>query len=310
MRKPLEKGSATDNNRVRITDGSAEVEVAPAQGGCITAFRWQTDDGPIDWLRPAPAGGDFPATAAACFPLVPYSNRIRDGHFVFQGRDYQLAENFQPSPHSIHGHGWQAPWRVAAAEARNLTLVYDHRASDWPAPYLAEQRFELVGGALRIDLAVTNKGARAMPAGLGLHPYFPRTPACRLTAAVGQMWAIDDEVMPTQLVAPAPGANPADGLQPAQCVLDNCFTEFSGRAVIDWPERRASLALEADPALVFLVVFTPPQTDFFCVEPVSNVTDAVNLTAEDCVATGLRVLEPGERFVVTTRFTPRLEGAS
>ena len=310
MRKALETSSAKDDGRIKLAQGHAEVEIAPAQGGCITAFRWLTDDGPIDWLRPAPAGSDFPATAAACFPLVPYSNRIRDGRFGFQGRDYQLAENFPPSRHSIHGHGWQAPWQVASVDAQSLSLVYDHQATDWPAPYLAEQHFELVDGALRVDLAITNKGARAMPAGLGLHPYFPRTPACRLTAAVGQMWATDDEVMPTQLVAPAAGANPAGGLQPEKTDLDNCFTEFSGRAVIDWPERRAALALEADPALAFLVVFTPPQADFFCVEPVSNVTDAVNLTADDRPATGLRVLEPGERFLVTTRFLPRLEGAS
>jgi aldose 1-epimerase len=123
------------------------------------------------------------------------------------------------------------------------------------------------------------------------------------------MWAVDAEVMPTQLIAPKPAADPTAGLQPASAVLDNCFTEFSGRAVIDWPERGASLTLEADAALPFLVVFTPPQADFFCVEPVSHSTDAVNL-APQRPDTGLRVLEAGQSFSAAVRFTPRLTGAS
>jgi aldose 1-epimerase len=73
--------------RVTIGDGLATAEVAPAEGGCLTAFRWHTGDGVIDWLRPAPAGSGFAPNDSACFPLVPYSNRIRGGRFTFQGND-------------------------------------------------------------------------------------------------------------------------------------------------------------------------------------------------------------------------------
>src|SRR3546814_13149788 len=118
-----------------------------------------------------------------------------------------------------------------------------------------------------------------MPAGLGLHPYFPRTPGCRLTTPVSQMWATDAEVMPTALVTPAAGADPNGGLQPDRIALDNCFTGFSGRAVIAWPERGAELTLEADPALAFLAVSTPPGAAFFFPEPVSHRPDPVNLAA-------------------------------
>ena len=41
-----------------------------------------------------------------------------------------------------------------------------------------------------------------MPAGLGWHPYFPRTPRTTLTADVHAMWQTDDEVMPTAVAAP------------------------------------------------------------------------------------------------------------
>ena len=299
-----------DSSRVRLTDGRAEAEVAPAEGGCLTAFRWRGDGGTIDWLRPAPAAGTFAPNASACFPLVPYSNRIRDGRFRFAGREHRLAPNFGASPHSIHGHGWQRPWEVSAHNEGSLTLAYRHDGRDWPQPYRAEQRFALADGALAITLAVTNEGDGPMPAGLGLHPYFPRTPGCRLTAPVARMWATDAEVMPTELVAPAAGADPNAGLRPAAVALDNCFIGFAGRAVVDWPERAASLALEADPALAFLVVYTPPGADFFCAEPVSHSTDAVNLAAAGRGDTGFRTLAPGESFAATVRFLPRREAAA
>lgn len=291
-----------DNGRLTLADGRAEVELS-LSGGCIMAYRWRSSDGTIDWLRPAPDTAMPPPTETACFPLVPYSNRIRDARFSFEGRDYSLARNFGESPHSIHGHGWQARWQLVEQDSGSLTLAYDHDAGDWPAAYHAEQRFILNDGALSVVLSLANRGPRAMPAGLGLHPYFPRTPQCTLSAAVEGMWKTDAEVMPTELIK----ADLSHGLQTAETALDNCFTGFAGKAVIDWPERHASLILEADPALAFLVVFTPPGADFFCVEPVSHSTDAVNLVAgrDD---TGLKVLQPGETFTASLTLTPRRDG--
>ncbi len=288
---------------VTISDGLAELEVTP-QGGCILAFRWLSAGATVDWLRPTSPEAAPAPTDTACFPLVPYSNRIRDARFSFEGRDYRLARNFGDSPHSIHGHGWKVPWQTTGRSESSLALAYTHDEADWPSAYRAEQHFALRDGALSVEISVANTGARAMPAGLGLHPYFPRSPQCRLSAALEGMWKTDAEVMPTELIK----ADLSGGLQPEAAALDNCFTGFTGEAVIDWPERHASLTLQADGDLTFLVVFTPPGEDFFCVEPVSHSTDAVNLAArrDD---TGLKVLQPGERFAATLRFIPRLDAA-
>ena len=52
--------------------------------------------------------------------------------------------------------------------------------------------------------------------------------------------------------------------------------------------------MTADPPLDFLVVFTPRGRSFFCVEPVSHMTDAFNVSAAGGGDTGARTLEPGE----------------
>lgn len=297
------------DDRLTLRAEQAELELS-LDGGCITAFRWHGEGGALNWMRPAPAGSGFPPTDAACFPLVPYSNRIRHGRFEFDGRVFQLPLNFPPEQHSIHGHGWQNRWRVEAQSAATATLVFEDLEGGenaWPSGYRAEQRFELSKQDLLIEISVSNEGFERMPAGLGLHPYFPRTPLCRLTANVGQMWESDDEVMPTLMIAPPDGLNPGAGIEVSSTQLDNVFTGFDGKAVIEWPEWRAKMTIQSGASLGFLVIFTPPGEDFFCVEPVSAMTDAINQAAEGRGDSGLRILAPGERFTAKVRYAPELE---
>ena len=44
----------------------------------------------------------------ASFPLVPFSNRIADGRFEWDGEQIEIDPNFAPEPHAIHGVGWPA----------------------------------------------------------------------------------------------------------------------------------------------------------------------------------------------------------
>ena len=137
-----------------------------------------------------------------------------------------------------------------------------------------------------------------MPAGLGWHPYFPRTPRVTITADVRAMWLTDEEKMPTERVAP-PAAPFGRG-------RDNCFVGWSRRVTIDWPELGARLVMRATPPLDYLVVFTPARRPFFCVEPVSHVTDAFNLAEAGRSDSGTLVLEPGETLRTAVVLTPEL----
>lgn len=111
-------------------------------------------------------------------------------------------------------------------------------------------------------------------------------------------------LMPTELVSPPPAWDPGRGLRVDAVGLDNCFTGWGRRAVIEWPEWHARLVMTADPPLDCLMVYTPPGRDFFCVEPVSHATDAVNLAAAGRTDTGLLTLEPGETVGAAITLTP------
>src|SRR5512144_2694183 len=103
-----------------LRTGCAELEVVPAIGGGVARF---TVAG-IDVVRAATdqaiAAGDV--RALACYPLVPYSNRIDNARLAVGGRACALSRNFGAHPHAIHGVGWQRPWRVVPGDARRLLL--------------------------------------------------------------------------------------------------------------------------------------------------------------------------------------------
>ena len=145
-----------------------------------------------------------------------------------------------------------------------------------------------------------------MPVGLGLHPYFPKTPQTRLTAGIDRMWAVDYDVLPTELVPPQEAADPRRNMTVAAADLDNVFTGWDGKAEIVWPETSARLRLEAEGALTFLVLYTPPTEPYFCAEPVSNATDAFNLAASGRTDTGMIVLAPGKSLRAAVHFIPEL----
>ncbi|MGH6932710.1 MAG: aldose 1-epimerase [Dongiaceae bacterium] len=293
---------------VTLHVGSAGLSIAPECGGSIARYWRDLGDHTIEWLRPAVPGAleRRDPLGMACFPLVPYSSLIRLGRFTFQGRQVSLPLNFAPSRHSIHGHGWKRPWSVVNSTTTAATIEYRHRSDEWPWPYRAEQRFELRPERMSIRMSVTNEGREPMPAGLGPHPYFVRTPTARLTAAADRIWLNDRELLPTELVAPPPEYDLRGGIHPVRIGMDHCFAAWNRRATIDWPEWHARLEMIAEAPLDFLVVYTPPDTDHFCVEPVSNITDAFNLTAAGRIDTGMRVLQPGETLTAVAHFEPHV----
>lgn len=296
---------------VRLQVGTSGLDLVPGIGGGIAAYWSETRRGRCDWLRPATeaalAAGN--PLGLANFPLTPFSSRIRDGRFRFRGRDVALPLNLPSVRHQLHGHGWQRPWSVLEQSATGCVLVYDYAADAWPFPYRARQDFTLTEAGLDLAVSVENTGDGPMPAGLGQHFYFPRTPDTVITATIERMWRNDAEVMPLELVEPPPEKDLRRGFRPEAVRTDNTFTGWDRRAVIDWPELQARIAIEADAPLDFLVCYAPHEPHV-CVEPVSNTTDAFNLAAAGRTDTGMAVLLPGHVLRGMVRLRPEVPSSA
>lgn len=267
------------------------LELAPEAGGSIRRFVCRG----LDLLRPMPAETRDPLQAA-CFPLVPFANRIAHGAFSFDGREVRLGPTLPGDPHALHGQGWMRPWRVEAAEAQQAVLAYEHEAGDggWPWPYAARQSFILADNGLHIELEVTNTGTEVMPVGIGFHPYLTAPAGACARTEVGGVWLTDPTLLPESL---APGEALADweaGVYfPRHKLIDNCHAGWTGPLTLTAPDR-PTLTLDASADLRWLHIYTPPGESFFCAEPVSHMPDAVN-RPEPAILTGLDRLEPGRR---------------
>lgn len=302
--------SKVGQTEITLRNDRARAKIRPDVGGGLTEFSWRMGKERVHWLRPV---SEKEQTAAnplefSCFPLVPYSNRIRNGHFHWEGKAISLPNNWKGGPHPIHGHGWKTPWEVVEGGDDFLTMEYVHPPDAWPFGYRARQRFDLSLDALKIELELQNQGATPMPAGLGFHPYFPRTPKCRVFAGIQQVWLTDAEIMPTERVTPPQQWRLDKGLLVEETALDHVFTEWNRTAVIHWPERNARLWITAEGPLNFLVVFSPQGQDFFCVEPVSHCTDAFNLAEKGDPGTGTLSVAPGESLAVSMTLIPEWIG--
>jgi len=293
--------------------GDAHVDLAPATGGAIARFSFRD----TEVLRPASAADRATGNVRghACYPLVPYSNRIANARLAFDGRAHEIARNFGDHPHSIHGVGWQRPWRVAAHDRTTALLALDHAAAQsdaqaWPWPFRATQSFALVaddtGATLCARIAIANTGTAPFPFGLGFHPFFPRTATTELGFSADAVWETDAAQLPTRRSA-IPGAWRFDPPRSVGSVtLDNVFAGWRGEATLVDPARRISVKITADRAAGFLVVYVPAGRDFLAVEPVTHMTDGFNRAARGEAGTGTRTLAAGAAFSCTMRISVRV----
>ncbi|WP_322043949.1 aldose 1-epimerase [Paraburkholderia sp. J67] len=279
---------------VTLTNAYLRLDVAPQLGGGITRFDWRSE-GVLEpvFRRCEQVSARMDPNELACYPLLPYSNRIGAGRFHFGGRDIEVPRNRAGEPLPIHGDGWLAPWSIESADRENVRLVLDHSDGE-PYSYRSALTYALDGATLTIALEVENTGRDALPFGLGVHPFLARDASTELSAPASGLWLSGDDWLPVRHV-PAPPAWQFGVAYPLPDQLVNhAFSGWSGRAAVVWERRRLSLSICANTD--YYVLYTPPGEDFFCFEPVDHPINAVNLRGGGD-ANGMTVLAQGERLV-------------
>ena len=304
---PTKVSPAVSQELLHLAHGDHALVLAPAIGGSIARYFTQRGKQTHEWLRPASAetlalGNPL---GMGSFPLLPFCNRIRDGKAPARARNISMRANMPDSPHTLHGTGWRLPWQVTSQTSNTATLTLDYQRNDWPFDFRATQFFEL-GDQLKITMTLENRDSVVMPAGLGHHPYFLRDAQTWLQSDVDAMWQSDAEVMPTQLTRPPLLDEFRSGRLIDDLELDNNFTGWQHKSEVRWLEKGTALTLQAQAPLDFFVLYVPPGLDHFCMEPVSNCTDWLNLENAGPGLTGGAWLQPGEvlqaRFTLSPRF--------
>jgi len=277
---------------ITLTAGEWAARIAPSIGGSLLSL---THKG-ANILRPTPAeaiaAGDVRMTAG--YPMVPYANRIDHGRFTFAGVSHQLDTSFIGAPHSIHGVGWLRPWAVESETARACALALRHQPSspddpDWPFAFEASLRFVLTPGRLTIRMSVTNLEPTAAPVGLGFHTFFPRRPGETLAFRSDGAWRNGPDMLPSTFET-GQAWNYAGGRALNSDEMDNDFSGWGGLAHMS-AASGDRVRMRAGRVFRVLRLYTPKDRDFYAVEPVTHLANAIN--RPDVKEHAMTILAPG-----------------
>lgn len=279
------------------------LDIAPEWGASILNLS-AASGRPV--LRPVDPTRVESSSDTGCFPLMPYSNRVRDARFEFAGRTVQL----RPKPGSTlvqHGDVRNRAWQVERVSDTHLTADFDSREfadMNWPWAFTARLDYLLHGPHCDIALTLTNMDTEAMPAGMGLHPYFQRLqdgqqPEVQFGA--GGWYPTDEHSLPLGGAQAVPADLDFSAARPVGAAqIDAVFASWDGTARLAWPTR--TLTLTADNVFSHLVLFTAPDGSL-ALEPVSHATDAFNLAARGVAGTDMQVLSPGQSLAGAVRLS-------
>ena len=267
---------------MRLESGDAVLVLDPKMGGAVVS--WEIAHLPIFRLANPTA---IDARGHACYPLVPFSNRVANRRFSFAGIDHELPALL--GDWAIHGAGWQCEWTM---HGNSMHLSYPGGRL-WPFAFDAEQVFDLGPNGLTVTMRVTNRHPTPAPAAIGLHPFFPRDAATRLHVSPKTVWQSDANKIPVAEI-PVPAVwDFSTERELADVDIDNCFSGWDGTAVLSWPERRQKLQITATQPFRHLVIYVPRGQNFTAIEPVSNMNDGLN-RMQAGIDHGMRILAPGE----------------
>ena len=279
-----------------LSHADQRLGLLPTLGGGVAA--WQLRRAP-EWLDLwRPWAGSLDRYTLASMPMLPWCNRVSGGGFNHDGVFYPMQLNRAGEPYPIHGDGWLQPWQLSQTAENSCEMTLKSQAFDGnPYTYQATQRFVLLDGGMDQTLEVTHQGYKALPYGLGQHPWFPRSAQTRMTASVQGVWLSGNDPLPTGHSPHFPiGWDPRGGMKVVDTLVDNVYTGWSGHATIAWPEHQLALSMSV-PDLVrrgendgYCLLYLPPSGQAFCLEPMTHPVDAFHLPGKP----GLQVLQAGE----------------
>jgi len=279
-----------------LENGLLSLGLAPQHGGAIAWLKWNG----IDLLRPLSAinNNSIPVVRLSSgYPLIPYSNRIADGSFTWNGQAFALAKNFGDHPHSIHGFGWQRAWKLKEIDIDSVVMQFIHFADDdWPWDCKATQSIKITDKSVLLTLTLTNLANTAMPAGLGWHPYFMRSQNMQVQFSAQNLWSMNEQSLPDQMITIPDFADFSHLKAIGNPNLDHCYSGWDGKVMIEYPEHKLAVTLTTHDC-DYLVFFTPIDKDFVAIEPVTHLNNAINFDNPELM--GIKNLNPKEQMTLS-----------
>ena len=243
--------------------------------------------------------------------LYPTPNRVREAKFTFQGTEYKFTANNDSN--FLHGLVHSVPWEVVDTSSGEDHATIRCRYKFEPGsetfklfPHSARDRADHEGHRQRRSVQLHGR-------------QFARRQARAVRHGLPPVVLISRLAKETYLTVPATHLMEAENLLPTGKLLELTGTKYDARtpisledfviddvyfgmqssqpAVIDFREKKLKITLHASEDFTHMVVYTPKDEPWFCVENQTCSTDAHNLFAKGLEKQAhLIILEPGKTF--------------
>ena len=162
---------------ITLTNRFLTVKIAPYLGGAVTELVTASGKEVLRTMSPTKQKRKD-VLGASLFVELPYTQSIHGGQFTYWGVLRKVPANNINSKDPIFGDGWKAIWSVVERSDTELTLAFDHtqKTKGLPFAYKALITYSLQDNALAVKAQVVNLGMLPMPCGLGIHPFFIKSP--------------------------------------------------------------------------------------------------------------------------------------
>lgn len=255
--------------------------------------------------------------------LVPWPNRVVDGRYSFDGREFQLSLTEPARSHALHGLGTWLDFEAIDKGPDHVTLAAVIQAQTaYPWRIIVTTTFSLGPDGLTQSVTARNDSARAAPWGTGPHPYLVagdgRVDDWTLELPATEVLAVTpDRLIPTDLV-PVDAEDPRrfdfrTARQIGDAEIDHAYSgllrDADGRSTVRVTDAAGQgVAMSWDAACAWVQVHTADKPDpaqsrlGLAVEPMTCAPDAFNADSYSYDA-GLIVIEPGESAEASWRIS-------
>ena len=272
-------------DELRVSSDHLDVVALPERGGRLHRLRafghdlLRTPDDPAEHVRdPFSWGG---------YVMAPWCNRIAPGRTDVGERTIDMPPNHADGS-AIHGEVHGRPWQ-RDGDAR-LVVDGGGEGRPWPWEYEVSLGLIAVDASLRIELRLRNRSTDAMPAGLGLHPWFRRP----VLVAIHGRGVLSPNTGTPALPVPVDG--PLDLRRMGQLArgVDATWTDLADPPVeLAWPAQGIRAVLRASAPSLYIVAAGPGDIDAIAIEPQTHAPQGLRrlLNGEPG---GLTILRPNQ----------------
>ena len=283
---------------ITLNNDNLFLELSPEMGASITKFRDIKSS--KDIFRPFSSSKKLNKKNcyfSGYFATVPYFGAIQKKTFLYKKKFISLPKTHPLESDTIHGEGWVNEWKIKNKSKTSTELIFIHDGKKgFPFKYQVNQKFILKNKSLFINIAILNIDKESFDCGIGFHPWFHIHKNSKIYSNnFTYIKKHPKNIYKTQVLS----RNKFLDLNKNK--IDKTFINWSGNAklVIN---KDIAIEIKNKKNIKNLHVYSPPNENFFCIEPVTNIADAFNLKKYSDTYQGLKKLEKNKKYEAKVEF--------